>query len=298
MNDSRLQLNDLGYLEVRIKPSKESLAAYYEKNYYQNESAGYRKEYSKLELEVIRLRIAQRSAKALGLLKENISGRMLDVGCGEGFAISYYKELGWSVTGIDFSSAGVKNMHPELLSFVRQGDVFKLLENQINANEKYDLIWLGNVLEHVLDPTGLLISLRKIISQNGILVLTVPNDGNAFHEELYRDGLINERFWIAIPDHLSYFTQKSIKQIATFTGYDCLDLQGDFPIDFYLAHEGSNYVTDRLRGSGAHQARLRLERLIGEAGLDAANRFYSSLGAVGLGRNHIAYLRPQAPKNK
>lgn len=294
MKDSRLKRHELGFLELSEKPSPQSLAAYYEKTYYQNESSSYRKSYSTLETEVIGLRIAQRASQARALLGSDFCGRMLDVGCGEGFVLSHFRSLGWQVAGIDFSRAGVEQMNPDCLPFVQQGDVFQLLESQITAGERYNLVWLGNVLEHVLDPVGLLRSLRQILAYEGVLVITVPNDGNAYHEALLESGDIPERFWIAIPDHISYFTKESLKNIAAATGWDCLNLQGDFPIDFYLAHAGSNYVTDRSLGPAAHRARLRLEYLIGSSGLDTANRFYTSLAEVGLGRNLIAYLRPQA----
>jgi 2-polyprenyl-3-methyl-5-hydroxy-6-metoxy-1,4-benzoquinol methylase len=294
MKDSRLRKHELGFLELSEKPSPQALAAYYEQTYYQNESSSYRKSYSAAEFEVIGLRIAQRAAQAFALLGSNVCGRMLDVGCGEGFVLSHFRSLGWEVAGIDFSRAGVEQMNPDCLPFVQQGDVFQLLETQITTGESYNLVWLGNVLEHVLDPVGLLRSLRQLVASEGLLVITVPNDGNAYHEALLEDGDIPDRFWIAIPDHISYFTAESLKNIASATGWDCSALQGDFPIDFYLAHEGSNYVTDRSRGPAAHKARLRLEYLIGLSGLDTANRFYTSLAEVGLGRNLIAYLRPQA----
>jgi hypothetical protein len=61
-----------------------------------------------------------------------------------------------------------------------------------------------------------------------------------------------------------------------------------------LAHPGSNYVIDPARGSDAHAARLRLEAVIGAVGVEAANRFYSALAEVGLGRNLTAFMRPSS----
>lgn len=52
--DARLRRHELGFWELVNKPTKEELADYYAKNYYQNESANYRKTYSELETEVIR----------------------------------------------------------------------------------------------------------------------------------------------------------------------------------------------------------------------------------------------------
>jgi SAM-dependent methyltransferase len=294
MNDPRLRRHELGFLEVAEKPSPEALANYYAQTYYQNETSNYRKSYSRLEADVIDLRIAQRAAQARVLTGRTSPGSMLDVGCGEGFVIKHFRALNWRVAGIDFSRAGVEQMNPDCAPFVEQGDVFRLLEDRIATGEQHDLVWLGNVLEHVLDPVALLRSLRRLVAPDGLLVATVPNDGNAYHEELFANGDIPRRFWIAIPDHISYFTAESLKRTVTATGWECLEIQGDFPIDLFLAHGGSNYVTDKSRGPDAHQARLRLERLIGQAGDAAANRFYASLAEVGLGGNITAYLRPSA----
>jgi 2-polyprenyl-3-methyl-5-hydroxy-6-metoxy-1,4-benzoquinol methylase len=293
MKDARLRRHALGFWELANKPNPQELAAYYEKNYYQNETANYRKSYSALEAEVIDLRIALRAAHVAALTGRTSPGSMLDVGCGEGFVIRHFSSLGWQVAGIDFSRAGVEQINPDCAHLVEQGDVFRLLEAKITAAEQYDLVWLGNVLEHVLDPVGLLQSLRQLVSPGGLLVVTVPNDGSAYQETLLDSGAIPERFWIAVPDHISYFTADSLRHTTAATDWQCLAIQGDFPIDLFLAHPGSNYVSDRSTGPAAHQARLQLEQLIGQAGLDPANRFYTALANVGLGRNITAYLRPQ-----
>ncbi len=292
MQDARLRRHALGFWELAHKPSPQELAAYYEKTYFQSETANYRKSYSPLETEVINLRVALRAAQVTALTGHNSPGSMLDVGCGEGFVIRHFLSLGWQVAGLDFSRAGVEQINPDCAHLVEQGDVFRLLEAKTAAAEQHDLVWLGNVLEHVLDPVGLLQSLRQLVSANGLLVVTVPNDGSAYQEALLGSGAIPERFWIAVPDHISYFTADSLRHTAAATGWQCLALQGDFPIDLFLAHPGSNYVADRTRGPAAHQARLQLEQLVGQSGLDAANRFYSALADVGLGRNMTAYLRP------
>lgn len=297
MQDARLRRHELGFWELANKPNPQELAAYYEKNYFQNETANYRKNYSAQETEVINLRIALRAAQVAALTGRTSPGSMLDVGCGEGFVIRHFHSLGWRAAGIDFSRAGVEQMNPDCAHLVEQGDVFQLLKTKIAAAEQHELVWLGNVLEHVLDPVSLLLSLRQLVSPGGLLVVTVPNDGSAYQETLLGSGAITERFWIAVPDHISYFTADSLRHTAAATGWQCLALQGDFPIDLFLAHPGSNYVADRSRGPAAQQARLQVEQLIGQAGLDSANRFYSALADVGLGRNLTAYLSPQTEEH-
>ena len=176
MENPRLRRHELGFLEVIEKPSPEALAEYYENNYYQNEAASYRKVYSQLENDVIKMRVAQRAAEVFAVTDMESIGSMLDVGCGEGFVISHFLSLGWHVEGIDYSSAGVDQINPHCSAFVQQGDIFRILYSKITSGDKYDLVWLGNVLEHVLDPIGLLRSLKQIVNDKGLLVVTVPND--------------------------------------------------------------------------------------------------------------------------
>jgi 2-polyprenyl-3-methyl-5-hydroxy-6-metoxy-1,4-benzoquinol methylase len=291
MQDSRLRRHKLGFWELAQKPSAAELAAYYEKNYFQNELASYSKSYSTLETQVIDLRISLRAAQVAEITGRTTSGSMLDVGCGEGFVMRHFSSLGWQVAGIDFSRAGVDHHNPEYAHLTKQGDVFQLLAEKIDTAEQHDVVWLGNVLEHVLDPVGLLQSLRQLVRPDGLLVVTVPNDGSAYQESLLESGTISERFWIAVPDHISYFSVDSLRHTAEATGWQCLGLQGDFPIDLFLAHPGANYVADRTCGPAAHHARLKLEELIGQSGHAPANRFYTALADVGLGRNLTAYLR-------
>jgi hypothetical protein len=91
---------------------------------------------------------------------------------------------------------------------------------------------------------------------------------------------------------MSYFTAGTLRAAAEAAGWEAAEIMGDFPIDFFLAHPGSNYVDNPENGPGAHQARLLLETLIGASGHGAANRFYAALADVGLGRNLTAFLKP------
>ncbi len=293
MNDGRLKKHRLGFWEVADKPSEQQLSDYYSNKYYQSESASYRKSYSEDELRVIRMKVSQRATKVEQLRgQRNEGGLILDVGCGEGFALAEFRRKGWDVEGIDHSLDGIRGMNPDLLGCVEQGSVFELLDSRTKSDKRYDVVWLNNVLEHVTEPLQLLRSLRQLIALDGVLVVTVPNDFSELQERFLLEEKIPDRFWVVLPDHLSYFTAESLKNTAEATGWDCKSLQGDFPIDLYLAHPGSNYVLDRGNGPSAHCARLLFERLIGEKGDDKANRFYEALADVGLGRNITAFLTP------
>ena len=68
------------------------------------------------------------------------------------------------------------------------------------------------------------------------------------------------------------------------------DLIGDFSIDLYLLHTGSNYVDDRDNGKVAHDARLQIELQIGQYGHEAATGCFRASAGAGLGRSLTAIL--------
>ncbi|HEX4984485.1 MAG TPA: class I SAM-dependent methyltransferase [Burkholderiales bacterium] len=292
IDDPRLRRHPLGFLQVAVPPSPEELRTYYADLYFQSEKSSYRKSYSVDEMSWIRMKISQKASMVDTIRQVAEPGTLLDVGCGEGFVLSWFRDSGWTVKGIDHSVAGLQSMNPDLLPNVDVGDLFAILDRHIAGAVRYDVVWLSNVLEHVVDPVVLLQSLRKLINPKGVLVVTVPNDGSAYQESLLAKGDIPERFWIAIPDHLAYFSCESLKRTAEATGWAAREIVADFPIDWFLAHTGSNYVQERSNGPAAHQARIRLDLMLGDNPSDDVNAFYRALAHLGFGRNLTAFLTP------
>ncbi len=291
----RLKQHPIGYWEIASKPTVAELQAYYANKYYQEGKGSYELEYSKDELSYFRAKLEQRwfvLQKALSM--HGRSGRMLDVGCGEGYALSFFREKGWAVCGLDFSSAGVESKNPSCKDALLTGDIFDLLNNEISAGKEYDIVWLQNVLEHVLDPVDLLQSLRKIVAKDGVAVVTVPNDCSITQQAALSRGHIDTAFWVAPPDHLSYFDKDSLKNIAEHTGWMCVQMLGDFPIDWFLFHPGSNYVREKSQGKAAHLARVQIENMIHTQPVEAIVEFWAAAAKVGIGRDLTVFLKPSS----
>jgi len=292
MKEPRIKKNKLGYFELVNKPTRQKLTSYYERQYYQKEKSTYRHEYTKDELKLIDHRIQIKYSKLLKLYSFKKQSKILDVGCGEGYVMKYFLNKGWDVSGIDFSLSAIKINNPQLIKLINIGDIFDLIDRIIISKKKYDVLWLGNVLEHVLSPQSLLIKLKKIIKKKGFLVVTVPNDISFYHDSLLKDKLISKRFWIAAPDHISYFSKTSLENIAKFTGWNSEGMMSDFPVNFFLSNSESNYINKNRKGKNVHLARIYLEKIISNSNIDNVISFYSSLANLELGRNLTAYLRP------
>ena len=298
--DSKLQQHPLGFYEITEKPSVDELQRYYAEKYYQNAERSYEHEYTQDELKYFRGRLEQHHAALKAIKPQAITSgeaSFLDVGCGEGYAMAYFREQGYTIKGLDFSTAGVESKNPGCLDALITGDLFELLQSEISLGKCYDIVWLQNVLEHVLDPVDLMKTLRNLISPAGVAVITVPNDYSIIQKEALERGHIDRPFWVTPPDHLSYFDNASLTNIAQATGWEVGDILGDFPIDWYLYHPGSNYVMDSSVGRNAHCARVQLENLIGLQSIDNVLNLWRAMAKVGSGRALTAFITPKRHLN-
>jgi len=226
--------HELGFYQVSPTPGNEELNDYYSKKYFQeSKSKSYAKSYSNEELEFINSK-----AVITQQIWKKKPGHILDIVCGEGFLIKLFKENDWKVTACDFSSFGLKEQNPDLMEFFKKGDIFEILET---LEEKYDIINLSNVLEHVREPLKLLDMIKSLLKEDGLMRIEVPNDFSDFQEHLQKSGKTQEH-WFAPPDHLNYFTFKSLRNVLDNRGFVMKRMLADFPIEMFLTNEHSNYA--------------------------------------------------------
>ena len=296
--DPRIKKHPLGYWEIKKKPTLEELQKYYADKYFQEAKGSYELVYSQAELSYFNAKLNQRFEviRRHLITKKRSNPCLLDVGCGEGYALAFFRKQGWSVTGIDFSSSGVTSKNPDSLDALVTGDIFQFLSTEIAAGKHYDLIWLQNVLEHVLEPVDLLNSLGQLVAPGGMAVVTVPNDCSITQRAALVAQHIDNAFWIVPPDHLNYFDSQSLNNIAKHTGWKCVEMLGDFPVDWFLFHPKSNYIRDRSVGKAANKARVEIENLINEQPIDNVIKFWSSAAKLGIGRGITTFLMRKETK--
>jgi SAM-dependent methyltransferase len=103
------------------------------------------------------------------------TGRFLDVGCATGFFLQGIRQNSdWEVHGVEFSPEAAAYARSELGLAVMAGD----LQEAAYPDGFFDFVHVNNVLEHVLDPAGLLNECRRILRPGGRLFLAVPNGVN------------------------------------------------------------------------------------------------------------------------
>lgn len=103
------------------------------------------------------------------LVRRAAPGSVLDVGCGAGWLLDRLQEDGRArrLVGVD-AAASCSTPGWEY----RAGDVTARLPAD---DDEFDLVVLGEVIEHVPDPDALLAEVRRVLRPGGVLVLSTPN---------------------------------------------------------------------------------------------------------------------------
>lgn len=152
-----------------------------------------------------------------GIARENgVKGRLLDVGCGDGRLIYHMRELGWGVAGNDFAEGYVASARNHGLD-VRLGT---LQDASFDLNS-FDLVNMGDVVEHLVDPSALLCEISKHLKPGGLLVVRTPDAGAGFSRlTLWLSKLLRIQ-WVAseAPMHINDFTEMSLCETISKAGY-------------------------------------------------------------------------------
>lgn len=283
----KLLTDKSGFKKIKNKPSKSELKEYYEKKYF-SQGKNYFTKYSKEELEYIKNKVNQKFI----LLNDQLGikgKKILELGSGEGWILKKFNENGFDITGIDYSDIGCKNHNPDQLKLLILGD---LEEEILKIKTKFDVIWIENVLEHVLDPRNLISNIKLKLKSGGLLAVTVPNDFSITQINLINKGKVKKNeFWVAPPDHLSYFDKNSLIKFFEEFNFKLIDLISDYPIDLNLFCELTNYVDNKSIGKSIHKSRIEIENLFSSISDKKTNNLYRCFADMGIGRDLFAIFK-------
>lgn len=99
--------------------------------------------------------------------------RLLDAGCGDGTFLGFldaaFPHL--ELEGIDFSQDRIEGRQPSR-AVLRQADLNRGLPYD---DASFDVVYSGEVLEHLLDPDTFLRHVRRVMRVGGLFVLSTPN---------------------------------------------------------------------------------------------------------------------------
>ena len=121
--------------------------------------------------------------------------RLLDIGCGEGTFLQAACKRGWEVTGTELSPAPARE---------RGLEVFTSLDECAHRGP-FDCITLWHSLEHMRDPWALIGKIRRLVAEDGLVLIAVP-DFAGLQSRTFGSSWLH----LDLPRHLYHFTAASM----------------------------------------------------------------------------------------
>jgi SAM-dependent methyltransferase len=137
-------------------------------------------------------------------------GSILDVGAGSGGALLAIRNLGFTrLAGLEIDPAAAQHAR-DLNLDVRCGE---LLGSDF-SEASFDLIRMGHVIEHVLDPMAALHRAYELLKPGGVLMGETPNADCL-------DFRIFKKYWGAlhIPRHIFIFGDRNLRRALEQSGF-------------------------------------------------------------------------------
>ena len=158
--------------------------------------------------------------KKVSLLTElGLGKHLLDVGCGTGEFLDRAQQHKYIVQGIEPSSAAKQQATSNYGLAVNDESFLSSL-----TSASFDFITMWHVLEHVYHLNDRLRELKRLLKDDGHLLIAVPNL-KSYDAKKYKEH------WAAydVPRHLYHFSEKDIKAITTKHG---LEVKETLPMKF------------------------------------------------------------------
>lgn len=210
----------LSYLNPR--PTSSTIGRYYEAAQYTpflssgNQPSLFNRIYS-----IVRNYSIGWKRKRIGYFKKR--GSVLDIGCGTGEFLLEMKSHGWTAAGLEPSNEASQFARNTYLLDVQTGSINE--ENLKQLDGPFDVITMWHVLEHVHLPVNALTMLRQHLSEDGLLLIALPNISSF-------DARVYKRDWVAldVPRHLLHFTPESLEPLLAKSGMEIIK-QHQMPLD-------------------------------------------------------------------
>lgn len=137
-------------------------------------------------------------------------GKVLDVGCGAGGNLKTLQDQGWHPHGIEMS--GIAAAHARELT---HGEIHTgTLESAPFAPGTFDVVLMSHSLEHFPSPVDALRRIHRLLKDDGLLVIHVPNI-RSFEFTLFG------RWWFPLdpPRHFYHFDRATLTATLAAAGF-------------------------------------------------------------------------------
>jgi 2-polyprenyl-3-methyl-5-hydroxy-6-metoxy-1,4-benzoquinol methylase len=148
--------------------------------------------------------------------------RVLDVGCGEGHFAAALTREGAEVVAIDVAAEPLRRA----LVRAPQLDV-RLVEPEGELpfeHASFDVVWAGEVIEHVADTSRWLSELRRVMRSGGTLLVSTPDHGPLSRLRFALSRSAFEERFDPRSDHLRFYTRRALADLYVDFGFEDVEV--------------------------------------------------------------------------
>lgn len=215
-------------------PEAAAIGKYYQSDAYVSHSDTKKGVINRL-YHIVRNITLQGKRKMIAQVSGKKTGSLLDVGAGTGAFAAVMQQNGWEVTGLEPDETARKNAQQN------HGLNLQTLEALYHLPaDKYDVITMWHVLEHVHELHGYLNRFQTILKHKGTLVIAVPNYTSD-------DAQRYAASWAAydVPRHLYHFSPASMRNILSLHSFEVVECKPMWFDSFYVSMLSEQYLTDK-----------------------------------------------------
>jgi SAM-dependent methyltransferase len=135
--------------------------------------------------------------------------KVLDIGCSVGYTLYLFKQAGYDVLGLDPSSRNKKTAKEKYGVEIET----RFLNKEGLEGRVFDIVILSHVVEHLKYPLDIFKNIRKILSDEGLLFIEMPDIDYFDEKDLYQFSF----------EHINYFNLCSTKNLLHKAGFELVD---------------------------------------------------------------------------
>jgi SAM-dependent methyltransferase len=152
-------------------------------------------------------------------------GRLLEVGCGHGLLLDEARRRGWTVLGLEPSSAS--------RAHAREALGLEVLDRTLDAfcDGPFDAVVLADVLEHLDDPVRAVRACTALLGRDGVLLVVTPNPASATAR------IAGARWWGFLPAHTYLLPRRTLRAVLAGEGLEPVEDRGlrrTFTLGYWL----------------------------------------------------------------
>jgi len=145
--------------------------------------------------------------------------RVLDVGCGDGRFAAELVRAGAHVVGVDVAARALRRAERIPRAAAVDLRLVAAEEPLPLSDASFDVVWAGEVIEHIVDTAAWLSELRRVLRSQGRLLLTTPAHGRARLLALALSARAFDEHFDPRADHLRFYSRRTLARLLDDLGF-------------------------------------------------------------------------------